>query len=48
LEYLPLTMLSCQPGLGIGLTPMTPSGMRMRIEVVAAPSQPCGTRITPL
>jgi hypothetical protein len=28
--------------LGIGFTPMTPSGILTRIAVVAVPSQPCG------
>jgi len=34
--------------LGIGLTPMTPSGMRIRSLLVAAPAQPWGTRNTAL
>ena len=48
LAYSPLTMSSFQPGFGIGLTAMTPAGMRTRIAVVAEPSQPCGTRSTAL
>src|SRR5215475_9342242 len=36
-------MLRSHPGLGCGLTPITPSGMRTRTFSVAEPSQPCGT-----
>jgi len=38
-----MTVVSVQPGLGMGFTPMTPSGIFTRIAVVAVPSQPCGT-----
>ena len=37
-----------QPGLGMGLTLMTPSGMRTRSFRVGAPSQPWPTRSTAL
>jgi hypothetical protein len=46
--YLSLTVLSCQPGFGIGLTAMKPAGTRTRIAVVGEPEQPCGTRKTAL
>ena len=34
--------------IGIGLTAIIPSGTRTRSAIVAAPSQPCGTRSTAL
>ena len=39
------TMVRVQPCLGCGFTAVTPSGTCNRKPVVAAPSQPCGTRI---
>ena len=37
-----------QPALGIGLTAITPSGIRTRTPSVALPSQPCGILRTAL
>src|SRR6185312_11885929 len=46
--YLPLTISSVQPGFGIGLMPITPSGICTRSLIVADPAQPCGTANTAL
>ena len=40
------TVVTVQPGLGIGLLPTTPSGIWTRRAMVAAPAQPCGTTST--
>ena len=43
-----MTVSIFQPGFGIGLTAIIPSGTRMRNAIVAEPSQPWGTRSTAL
>jgi len=40
---LAFTTSICQPGFGIGLTPTTPSGIRMRTFKVGEFPQPWGT-----
>ena len=42
------TVVTVQPGFGIGLLPTTPSGIWMRSAVVGEPAQPCGTISTAL